>query len=77
MSERSRTQGSRSILHGTPASPRSDYAGWWLDPQSSDFGENAKYFKHNIAEAKKLLSAAGYPDGITSIANRRQAPTTA
>ncbi len=42
----------------------SDYAGWWLDPQSADFGDNAKYFKYDIAEAKKLLSAAGFPDGL-------------
>jgi ABC-type transport system substrate-binding protein len=33
-------------------------AGWWLDPQSSEFGENAKYFQYNLAEAKKLLAAA-------------------
>jgi ABC-type transport system substrate-binding protein len=38
------------------------FTGWWLDPKSSDFGENAKYFQHNIAEAKKLLSAAGNPN---------------
>jgi ABC-type transport system substrate-binding protein len=41
----------------------------WLDPQGSDFGENAKYITlgsrdANIAEAKKLLSAAGHPDGF-------------
>jgi ABC-type transport system substrate-binding protein len=46
-----------------------DYAGWWLDPQGSDFGENAKYYEHNIAEAKKLLTAAGYPDGADVVAN--------
>jgi peptide/nickel transport system substrate-binding protein len=37
-------------------------AGWgpyWLDPNSKDFGENAKYLKFNLEEAKKLLSAAG------------------
>ncbi len=38
--------------------------GWWLDPQSSEFGDNSKYFKHNLAEAKKLLSAAGFPEGF-------------
>jgi ABC-type transport system substrate-binding protein len=38
----------------------SDYKGWFLDPQSKDFGENAKYYEYNIAEAKKLMSAAGY-----------------
>ena len=38
----------------------SDYKGWYLDPQGKDFGENAKFYKRNIAEAKKLMSAAGY-----------------
>jgi ABC-type transport system substrate-binding protein len=45
------------------------FPGMWLDPQSSEFGENAKYITlgsrdANIAEAKKLISAAGFPDGI-------------
>jgi ABC-type transport system substrate-binding protein len=43
--------------------------GWWLDPQSSEFGENAKYFQYNLEEAKSLLSAAGYPDGFTAKSN--------
>jgi peptide/nickel transport system substrate-binding protein len=38
--------------------------GWWLDPKGKDFGPNAKYFKHDPAEAKKLLAAAGYPNGF-------------
>ncbi len=38
--------------------------GWWLDPKGKDFGENAKYFKHDIAEAKKLVAAAGFADGL-------------
>ncbi len=45
------------------------FPGMWLDPQGSDFGENARFFSvgsrdANIAEAKKLLSAAGHPDGL-------------
>src|SRR5690606_3875879 len=37
---------------------------YWLDPQGSDFGPNAQYFQLNVEEAKKLLAAAGYPDGF-------------
>ncbi len=38
--------------------------GWFLDPKGKDFGPNAKFFKHDIAEAKKLLAAAGFPNGF-------------
>lgn len=42
-------------------------AGWgdyWLDPDDTKaFGENHKYLKHNVSEAKKLMAAAGFPSG--------------
>ena len=37
---------------------------WWLDPRGPDFGPNSKYFKYDPAESRKLLAAAGYPDGL-------------
>jgi ABC-type transport system substrate-binding protein len=40
------------------------FRGYWMDPRDSKFGPNAKYFQHNIAEAKKLLAAAGYANGL-------------
>lgn len=42
------------------------FDGFWLDPQSSEFGPNGKFFQHNLEEARALLSAAGYADGITA-----------
>lgn len=36
---------------------------WWLDPQGSDIGDVGKYYKYDVAEARKLFSAAG----VTSI----------
>lgn len=39
-------------------------SGFWLNPQSADFGDNAKYFKFNLDESKKLLAAAGFPNGF-------------
>ena len=46
-----------------------DFEGWWLDPKGKDFGPNAKYFQHDIAEAKKLLAAAGYASGFEVTSN--------
>jgi peptide/nickel transport system substrate-binding protein len=43
--------------------------GWWLDPKSKDFGPNARYLQRDVAEAKKLLSAAGHADGVELVSN--------
>ncbi|MPZ98576.1 MAG: hypothetical protein GEU80_04405, partial [Dehalococcoidia bacterium] len=32
---------------------------WWLDPESPEAGESARYFQYDVAEATKLLEAAG------------------
>jgi peptide/nickel transport system substrate-binding protein len=41
-----------------------EFEGWWLDPKSSEFGPNAKYFEFNPDEAKKLVTAAGFANGF-------------
>jgi ABC-type transport system substrate-binding protein len=52
------------------ATAPSDYKGWWVDPKSSAFGENSKYFKYDVAEAKKLMAAAGFGSGVTINSNQ-------
>lgn len=37
---------------------------WWLDPTSRDHGDTGRLFRHNPAEARRLLAAVGY-DGTT------------
>ncbi len=40
------------------------WEGYWIDPQDEKkFGPNAKYFTNNVAEAKKLMAAAGFANG--------------
>jgi len=38
---------------------------YWLDPRKNELGDASKYWQFNIAEANKLLEAAGYKDGFT------------
>jgi peptide/nickel transport system substrate-binding protein len=45
------------------------FAAWYIDPKSKEFGPNAKYFRRDIAEAKKLVAAAGYPAGLEVVSN--------
>ncbi len=56
---------------GLPVSMRwhshfpSGMEGWWVDPQDAKaFGPNAKFLTYDPSEAKKLLSAAGFPNGV-------------
>jgi ABC-type transport system substrate-binding protein len=37
---------------------------WYLDPKGKDFGPNGKWYNFDIAEAKKLLAAAGFANGL-------------
>jgi peptide/nickel transport system substrate-binding protein len=39
------------------------YTPWFVDPQSPDFGESAKWFAYDPAEAKAIVDAK-YPDGV-------------
>jgi ABC-type transport system substrate-binding protein len=36
------------------------WGGWFLDPRDKSFGENAKNYVYDLAEAKKLIEAAGF-----------------
>jgi ABC-type transport system substrate-binding protein len=52
------------------AVPLTEYTGWWLDPRDKSFGPNGKYYQHNVAEAKKLVSAAGFGSGVEYTSTR-------
>ncbi len=44
------------------------WEGYWVDPLDSDkFGPNSRYFQFDRGEAKKLLLAAGFPEGIDTL----------
>ncbi len=40
------------------------FASFYVNPKTSDMGAGQANFKHDPAEAKKLLAAAGYPNGL-------------
>jgi peptide/nickel transport system substrate-binding protein len=40
------------------------WTGFWLNPETDQLGPASVSFKYDPAEAKKLLAAAGYPDGF-------------
>jgi peptide/nickel transport system substrate-binding protein len=42
-----------------------NFGAWTVNPKSDDIGPGGQWFKFDPAESKKLLAAAGYPDGIT------------
>ena len=37
---------------------------FWLDPRGKDMQDAAQYFQFDVAEAKKLMAAAGFPNGV-------------
>lgn len=39
-------------------------SGYWVDPTSAEIGDGAQSFSFNVAEAKKLLTAAGFTSAI-------------
>jgi len=40
----------------------------WIDPMGNGLGDGAKYFHHDTAAAKALVSAAGFPSGFDVLA---------
>jgi ABC-type transport system substrate-binding protein len=56
------------------AVPATAFKGWPLDPRSKDFGPNSQFYQRNLAESKKLLTAAGYASGLNVTANQIGGP---
>lgn len=40
---------------------------YWLDPMKDQLGAASKWFKYDVAEARSLMAAAGYANGIGEI----------
>jgi len=44
------------------------WEGYWVDPQKeAQFGPNARFYRFDPAEAKRLLTAAGYEGGVETL----------
>ena len=43
---------------------KAGWTGYWLNPEKDELGSASQFWKFNVAEAKKLLTAAGHPDGF-------------
>nr|AHZ45607.1 extracellular solute-binding protein [uncultured bacterium] len=48
----------------TAGFPGGTYEDYWLDPKRPEFGAASRYFHRNLDEVRKLVSAAGFPDGL-------------
>ncbi len=42
------------------------WEGYWVDPFGKDFGSNAHFYMYDVAEARKLLTAAGITGKLSS-----------
>jgi ABC-type transport system substrate-binding protein len=38
----------------------------WIDPRGKELGEGARYFQYNVAEAKKMVEAAGFKTPVAA-----------